>query len=126
MNVIWIGIGGACGTIARYLFGLAAQRLLGSGFPFGTMAINALGSFLLGVVMYVGLDRNALSPELRTVLGTGVLGGFTTYSTFNLDTLTLFQRGFPLLAAANLIGTVVLCLLAGALGLAVARWSIGA
>jgi fluoride exporter len=119
MNVIWIGLGGACGTIVRYLIGLAAQRVL------GTMAINVLGSFLLGVVMYIGLDRNALSPELRTVLGTGVLGGFTTYSSFNLDTLTLFQRGFPLLAAANLIGTVVLCLLAGALGLAVARWWMG-
>ena len=125
MNLIWIGLGGACGTVARHLLGVAAQRALGAGFPFGTIVINALGSFLLALVTYAGL-KNVISPELRTVLGTGVLGGFTTYSSFNMETIVLFQRDTPILAVANLTATVVLCLVSGGLGLLVSRWWFGA
>jgi fluoride exporter len=125
MHLLWIALGGAVGTLARYLLGTAALRLLGTGFPFGTIAINAIGSFLLAIVAYLGLTRDVISPELRTILGTGLLGGFTTYSSFNQETLALFQRGSPVLAAANVLATVVLCLLAGGLGLVLARTCFG-
>ncbi len=121
MRLIWIGLGGAAGTVARHLVGLAAQRLLGTGFPYGTLFVNALGSFLLAIVMHAGLTRGLISPELRTVLGTGVLGGFTTYSSFNQETLGFLVRGSILSAIANVSMTVVVCLLSGGVGLWLAR-----
>jgi CrcB protein len=125
MKMLWIALGGAVGTVARYLVGVFAHRVLGSSFPFGTIAINAAGSFLLAVVSYAGF-KNALSPDLRIVLGTGLLGGFTTYSSFNQETIALLQRGATGLALANLAATVALCLLAGGGGLLLARWWLGA
>jgi fluoride exporter len=125
MKVLWIALGGAVGTVARYLIGVCAQRVLGSSFPFSTIAINAAGSFLLAVVSYAGF-KNAVSPDLRIVLGTGLLGGFTTYSSFNQETIALLQRGATGLALANLAATVALCLLAGGGGLLLARWWLGA
>jgi fluoride exporter len=125
MNLIWIGLAGACGTVARHLLGVAVKSVLGGGFPIATVAVNVVGSFCLAVVSYAGLDRNVLSPELRTILSTGLLGGFTTYSSFNMETLALFQRGSSLLAAANVVATVTLCLLAGLSGLVFARWWFG-
>ena len=120
-----ICLGGALGTGARYLIALEAPRLLGTAFPYGTLTVNVVGSFLVGAVMHVGLTTNLMSPELRLMLTTGVMGGFTTYSTFNYETMEYLRQGDFSLAAVNVAVTVILCLLAGALGLALAGWLVG-
>ena len=114
-------LGGAFGTGARYLFGGWAQRALGAVFPYGTLIINLVGSFLLAVIMYLSLEVDLIPASTRVVLATGVMGGFTTYSTFNYETLKLLQAGSLALGALNLVATVVGCLVAGVLGLVVAK-----
>ena len=121
MRFLLVCLGGALGTGARYLFGGWAQRTLGVGFPYGTLIINAVGSFLLVIVMHLSLEAGLISADARVVLGTGVMGGFTTYSTFNYETLRLVQQGSFAVAGLYLAATVVGCLAAGALGLVVAR-----
>ncbi len=116
-----ICLGGAVGTGARYLLGTWAVRAWGPRFPFGTLLINALGSFLLVVITYLSMQQRLFSPDARVVLGTGVMGGFTTYSTFNYETLRLFQEGAVGAGLAYLLLTVAGCLLAGALGVLAAR-----
>ncbi len=105
-------LGGAIGSGCRYLVSLWALERLGSGFPYGTLIVNALGSFLLGAL----LQLTSLPPTLRITLAAGVLGGFTTYSSFNQETLVLAQQHNWTLAAVNVLGTVSLCLFAGWLG----------
>jgi CrcB protein len=122
---LWICLGGAAGTGARYLLSGWLLRAAGPGFPWGTLAVNVLGSFLLGVLMQVALTTELLSPTLRLALTTGVMGGFTTYSTFNYETLQYFQQSDWLLGFANLATTVVACLLAGGLGVLAGRLLAG-
>jgi CrcB protein len=117
MRLFWICLGGAAGTAGRYLLGGYVARLTGPAFPWGTLVINGLGSFLLGAVMELALRTDAVPPTLRLALATGVMGGFTTYSTFNYETLRLLGAGSYLLAGANVAATVLGCLLAGWLGL---------
>jgi CrcB protein len=109
--------GGAAGTAARYLLVSWLTRVAGPAFPWGTLAVNLVGSFLLGLLMEVGLGTSLLAPTLRMTLSIGVLGGFTTYSSFNYETLRLVQGDAPALAAANVGATLVGCWAAGALGL---------
>jgi len=120
-----ISLGGAVGTAARYLLSVWLLRALGPAFPYGTLAVNVIGSFLLGVIMQAGLDTTVLSPTARVVLGTGVMGGFTTYSTFNYETLQYLQEGAWAMASLNVATTLLVCLAAGALGVAVARGLLG-
>jgi len=120
-----ICFGGAVGTGARYLLSGWVLRSLGPGFPYGTLSVNVLGSFLLATIMHVGLTTGALSPTLRLVLATGVMGGFTTYSTFNYETMQYAQEGAWALAALNVTATLLACLAAGGLGLAFGRWLAG-
>jgi CrcB protein len=110
-------LGGAAGTGARYLLGLWAARAWPSGIPWGTLLVNTLGSFLLVLVMGAGARGALLSADARAVLATGVLGGFTTYSTFNHETLRLMMQGSPGLAALYLLATVSGCLAAGVFAL---------
>src|SRR5258705_13291379 len=124
-RLLWISLGGALGTGARYLLSVWLLRALGPAFPFGTLAVNVIGSFLLGVIMQAGLDTTVLSPTARAVLGTGVMGGFTTYSTFNYETLQYLQEGAWAMAGLNIAATLLVCLIAGALGVAVARGVLG-
>jgi fluoride exporter len=112
--------GGAVGTGARYLLATAVTRAFGN-FPFGTLAVNVLGSFVASVLMVLALEKSALSPDLRLILVTGVIGGFTTYSSFNYETLHLAQSGAGALAVANVAATVIVCLLAGIAGIWVGR-----
>jgi len=123
---LWICLGGAVGTGARYLVSGWAQSIFGPVFPYGTLAVNVVGSFLLGVVMQVALATRVIGPTVRLTLATGVLGGFTTYSSFNYETLQYLREGAFALAAANLAATVVVCLLAGLAGLVLAQWWLGA
>jgi CrcB protein len=113
--------GGAFGTGARYLLGGWAQRTLGTGFPYGTLIINSIGSFLIVILMHLSIQRGVISPDLRVILTTGVMGGFTTYSTFNYETVRLLQDGALGLGALNILATVVVCLLAGGLGVLICR-----
>lgn len=100
-------------------------RWLGSAFPFGTLTVNVVGSFLLGLIMELGLEYGAIAPDLRVILATGVMGGFTTYSSFNYETLGFVQRGAWLPGCAYFAATILGCLAAGVLGLAFARWLAG-
>jgi CrcB protein len=122
---LWICLGGAVGTGARYLLSGWLARLAGPGFPYGTLAVNVIGSFLLGLLMQVSLSTDALSPTLRLTLTTGVMGGFTTYSTFNYETLRLLQEGSWPLGVANLGITVLSCLATGLLGVFAGRALVG-
>ena len=113
--------GGAAGTAARYLTALWAGAAFGPAFPFGTLIVNVAGSFLIAFVMHVGITTEWISNDVRLMLTTGVMGGFTTYSTFNYETTEFLREGAWTLAAANIIGTVLVCLIAGFAGAALAR-----
>ena len=102
--------GGAVGTGARYLLGGLAARWLGPDFPYGTLIINVLGSFLIGVVQQIGLTSLLIPDTLRVVLAIGVMGGFTTYSSFSYEAVMLVESGSWAAAAAYVALTTVLCL----------------
>ena len=122
---LWICAGGAFGTGARYLLSGWAAATLGPAFPYGTLAVNLIGSFCVGLLMQVGIATPILSPTARLTLTTGVMGGFTTYSTFNYETLQYLQEGAWAMAGLNVATTLLVCLAAGALGVAVARGLLG-
>ena len=113
-----ICLGGAAGTGARYLLATFVARAADSRFPFGTLLVNVIGSFLLALLMQLSLSTHS---DLRLILGTGVLGGFTTYSAFNYETLALLRDGSWKLAAANVIATLLACFLAALIGVAAGR-----
>lgn len=118
---LFVCLAGAVGTGARYLLGTWAARTFGPVFPVGTLIINAIGSFLLVVIMGLSLDRGLISADLRVVLTTGAMGGFTTYSTFNYETLRLFQQGSRGLGLLYLGATLAGCLVLGFLGAVLVR-----
>lgn len=122
---LWICLGGAAGTGARYWLSGFVLRQAGPGFPFGTLAVNTIGSFLLGFLMEVGASGGLIAPTLRITLTTGVMGGFTTYSTFNYETIEYVREGAWALAAGNVVTTVLICLAAGFAGLAAGKWLLG-
>lgn len=117
--ILQVALGGALGASARYLTGIATIRLLGRGFPWGTLTVNILGSFLMGilVVALLHLNGNRFAPLLMT----GLLGGFTTFSAFSLDAVTIFERGETGLAALYVGASVLLSIAALFAGLTLAR-----
>jgi CrcB protein len=119
LRLLLVCAGGALGSGARYLVSTWAARNLGAEFPRGTLLVNVAGSFMLALI--VALPGARLSPELRLFLGAGILGGFTTYSSFNAETLALLEQGSTGLALANVALTVLGCLVAGLAGLLVGR-----
>lgn len=106
--VIAVAAGGALGSVARYLAGIASGRLLGFDFPWGTFIINIAGSFLIGVFAESFALKWDVSQAVRVFLIVGICGGFTTFSTFSLDSYVLMQRGEMWQAAAYMAGSVVL------------------
>jgi fluoride exporter len=124
-RVLLVALGGALGSVARYGVGVAAPRVLGAGFPWGTLLVNVVGSFLIALVMHLAVATAAISPSARLFLTTGVMGGFTTYSTFNYETLNLVGERLWGVAALNVAVTVVGCLVAGVLGQAAGRAMAG-
>ena len=120
-RLLWICLAGALGTGVRYLVGLWASRAFGSAFPYGTLAVNVVGCFLIAAVMHASLATALVPPTLRLALTSGFLGGLTTYSSFNYETTALAQRGQIAVALANVGITLIGCLAMGALGLWVAR-----
>lgn len=125
-RLLLVCVGSAVGGGARYLVSGWALQVFGPAFAFGTLAVNVLGSFLLGGVMFSGVEASAMSSELRLALATGVLGGFTTYSTFSYETMRYLQDGAWLLAVTNVFVTVGSGLLACWLGWTTARGLLGA
>lgn len=117
-TLLQVALGGALGSVARFLVNVGAGRALGLGFPWGTMIVNILGSFAMGMLAVVLLERGARSVPFFM---TGILGGFTTFSTFSLDAVTLWQRGHAGLAAAYVGASVLLSLAALAAGMTLAR-----
>lgn len=113
--------GGAIGAGLRHLVNIGAVRLFGTGLPIGTVAVNIVGSFLMGLLIEALALRYGGSAELRTFLATGILGGLTTFSAFSLDFVFLMQRGDHALAAVYLIGSVSLAILALFAGMHIGR-----
>jgi CrcB protein len=123
---LWICLGSAVGGGARYLVSGWALKAFGPALPYGTLAVNLLGSFLLAGLMYAGVEKAVVSPTVRLALTVGVMGGFTTYSTFSYETMKQLQDGAWAMAITNVLVTVVGCLLACVLGWAGAKWLFGA
>lgn len=117
-DVLLVAVGGGVGAAARHMVGLASLRVLGPGFPYGTMIVNVLGSLLMGLLIEWLARRGA---TLRPLLATGVLGGFTTFSTFSLDAVALWERGEGGAAALYVAASVALGLGGLIAGLAVGR-----
>ena len=117
-NYLWVAIGGALGTVGRFwLSGLVANKF-GQTFPWGTLIINVTGSFVIGFfATFTDPDgRYLVSPAFRTFFMIGICGGYTTFSSFSLQTLNLAQDGEWLYAGANCVASLVLCLVAVWLG----------
>jgi len=107
-SILAVAIGGAIGSVARFLIGIASTKAFGLAFPWGTLAINVSGSFLIGVFIEAFALRWDLSQNWRIFLTVGICGGFTTFSTFSLDSYVLMERGELALSAAYVVGSVVL------------------
>jgi CrcB protein len=121
-NVVLVCVGGALGSGARYLVATSSAQAFGPDFPRGTILVNLAGSYLIALVMGLSLRTAAVSPDLRLFLTTGVMGGFTTYSSFNYETIRLLDEGATSYALLNLAVTVLGCLATGTLGLVSARF----
>lgn len=114
-------VGGGLGAVLRYGMSIGVTRLAGTGFPVATLSINVFGSFLMGLVVAWFAFRGEGGQEWRLFLTTGVLGGYTTFSAFSLETMLLYERGDTMLAALYVVLSVVVSVLALAAGLAVVR-----
>jgi CrcB protein len=121
LQILAIAGGGALGALARFLVSNGLYRVLGRDFPWGTLGVNLLGSFAMGLLFVLLLERSLLAPELRAAIMIGFLGSFTTFSTFSLETLTLVEQGEMLPALANVVVSVVVCIAACWAGIAAAR-----
>ncbi|MBX3462137.1 MAG: fluoride efflux transporter CrcB [Planctomycetes bacterium] len=121
-TLLWVCLGGAVGSGARHLLCNWLARTPPQAFPVGTLLVNCTGSFLLAFLMAVSMGTAAVPPPLRVALGAGVLGGFTTYSTFSYETFVSLQDGDYGTAVGNIAATVAGCLAATALGWFAGRW----
>ena len=121
MRLLLVLAGGALGSAGRYLVGLWMVNRFGPTFPWGTLIVNVVGSFLIGLIATLADDRGRIGPEARVFLVAGVLGGFTTFSSFSLETLRLAEQHAPLRAVANVSANVVLSVGAALLGSTVGR-----
>lgn len=121
MTYLAVAFGGALGAISRYWMYNSWPKLAMYQFPFITLFVNVLGSLLIGIVFVLLVERAHLSLEWRNVINVGFLGAFTTFSTFSLDALGLFEQGQIAQAVIYIVSSVVICILAAWLGLTVAR-----
>ena len=119
--ILAIGLGGALGAILRHFMAGAITRWFGTGFPLGIMLVNILGSFLMGFLITALATRFEASPEMRGFIAVGLLGGFTTFSTFSLETVLLIERGELMQAALYILGSVFLAVAGLMAGMWLAR-----
>ena len=120
-QILAIAAGGAVGAVLRFLMSNGIYGLLGRGFPYGTLAVNVLGSLLMGFLYILLLERVSTGPELRAALLVGLLGAFTTFSTFSIETLNLIEQADYMKALINMVASVAACVLAAWLGLTLGR-----
>jgi CrcB protein len=121
MQWLAIAAGGGLGALLRYWTSSGVHALLGRGFPYGTLTVNVLGSLLMGFLYVWLLDRVVTGPLVRAFLLIGLLGGFTTFSTFSIESLNLIEAGQLLKAFANVMLSVTVCITAAGLGVLIAR-----
>lgn len=121
MSYLAVAAGGAVGAMLRYGVSGWIQAMGGFGFPYGTLAVNVIGSFIIGLVLQLSTDRFLFSPEMRLLLTTGLCGGLTTFSTFSYETLRLLEEQQWVPALGNIALNVVLCLIAVSVGVLAAR-----
>ena len=121
MKIIYLGIFGGMGCVARYMVSGWVYNLAGRTLPYGTLAVNVVGSLLLGLIMEGSLRSTLLSPELRFGITVGFLGGFTTFSTFSYETVRLLEEGSMVAAGANILLNVTVCVVAALIGIYLAR-----
>jgi CrcB protein len=120
VNILCVGVGGFVGSVLRYLVSLWTQARGWTTFPWATLIVNVVGCFLITLIMTVALAIT-MRTNLRLFLTTGIMGGLTTYSTFDYETTKFFQDGAPAAAFANIGATFIACFIAGLLGIALAR-----
>ncbi|MGH8013802.1 MAG: fluoride efflux transporter CrcB [Candidatus Binataceae bacterium] len=120
--MIWVGLGGFLGANARYLLGGWVARWLGVGFPYGTFIINISGCFILGFFLALVQDRLWVHPNVRLLFAVGFVGAYTTFSTFEYESVRLLQDGEMLLGVTYLIGSVVAGGIAAIVGIALGGW----
>jgi CrcB protein len=123
VNLIAVGVGGAIGAIARYVMGRAVHQMVPGGFPFGTFVVNVIGCLVFGLIVGLAESRLDIGPVTRTFLLVGVLGGFTTFSSFSFESYDLIRSGQLVSAALNVIGQVTLGLAALIAGIVLGRAS---
>jgi fluoride exporter len=123
-RLVLVALGGALGSVLRYLVANAALAWMGPTFPWGTLAVNLVGSFLIGLVQSLAVESLVISEEARLFLATGVMGGLTTYSAFSYETVRLAETGAWPQAWANVLVTTAACLALCLLGLTTGRFLI--
>ncbi len=111
-TLLFIAVGGAFGATMRFLTQAAVYEIMGRGFPYGTLVVNTVGSFLMGLLSIFLVEKLNLSAEWHLAILIGVLGSFTTFSTFSMETLVLFEQGDLFKAMTNILLSVTLCVLA--------------
>lgn len=116
-NLLLVAAGGAIGASLRHLSGIAALRLFGAGFPWGTLFVNVFGSLLMGLFIAWMVKKTGVSNEMRLFVATGILGGFTTFSAFSLDVANMIERGAMSSAFIYIAASVVISLVAVFIGL---------
>ena len=121
MKYFVIGLGGAIGAIGRYFLQGVVHQLMGISFPYGTLVVNLLGCFLIGFIMEFSENRFIIDPEARLFITVGILGGFTTFSSFGYETFSLLRDGETLRAMLNVILSMVVGLIAVWFGFITAR-----
>lgn len=117
MKALLVFLGGGIGATARYGLQGAVYRLTGAAFPYGTLAVNVLGAFIIGFLMTFFEERFIVNPSLRVFLTIGILGGFTTFSSFSYETIVMLRDGSYWLGIINVVSNVAICLAATWLGL---------
>jgi fluoride exporter len=121
MQALAVAAGGALGSLLRFWMSSGIYAVLGRGFPYGTLAVNVVGCLAMGLLYVLLLERMALAPEWRAALLIGLLGGFTTFSTFTMETFNLMENGETLKAGLNVLLSVITCVAATWVGVVVAR-----